>query len=84
MPFLVLIFLLILPKSALSEEVVLKGDLEWRSCPADKPIKGNLNSFKNTKIYHKPDGAFYNRTNPEACFSSTAEAEAKGFRASSK
>lgn len=81
-----LIILLIWPCKSFSQskETVLKGNLEWRSCPSDKPIKGNINSFKGTKIYHKPEGAFYNRTNPEVCFSSIAEAESRGFRPSSK
>ncbi len=67
-----------------SEEAVLKGNLEWRICPADKPIKGNVNYFKDTKIYHEPKGGFYERTNPETCFSTPEEAEAKGFRKSTR
>ena len=62
----------------------LKGSLEWRVCPADKPIKGNMSYSSKDKIYHKPTGAFYKRTNPEACFASSVEAEAEGFRASKR
>ena len=62
----------------------LKGNLEKRFCPKDKPIKGNINQFRNTKIYHVPDGAFYKRTNPEYCFTNPLEAEKAGFRASFK
>lgn len=63
-------------------EITLKGELEKRSCPEDKPVKGNINSFKKTKIYHLPGNSHYERTNPEACFKNSAEAEAAGFRAS--
>lgn len=44
-------------------------------------IKGNISS--SDKIYHLPGGAFYNRTNPEQCFNTEAEAKAAGFRKSS-
>lgn len=45
-------------------------------------IKGNIGS--GTKIYHMPGGSFYNRTNPEMCFSTEAEAQGAGFRKSSR
>jgi len=48
------------------------------SCPATHPIKGNANSG----IYHVPGGQFYNQTDPEDCFSSSAAAIAAGYRAS--
>jgi hypothetical protein len=67
--------------STVAEEIVtIKGGLEKRTCPSDMPVKGNINSFKNTKIYHLPGDAFYERTNPEACFKNSAEAESAGFR----
>ncbi|WP_417215768.1 hypothetical protein [Arthrobacter sp.] len=47
-------------------------------CPAGFPIKGNASSM----IYHVPGGAFYSRTTPEECFSSTAAARSHGYRAS--
>ena len=50
------------------------------SCPAWAPIKGNASSM----IYHVPGGAFYNRTNPEECFRTTAAAVAAGYRASKR
>jgi hypothetical protein len=31
-------------------------------------------------IYHMPGGAFYDRTNPEECFSSESAARAAGYR----
>ncbi|MBI4050085.1 MAG: hypothetical protein HY398_01405 [Candidatus Doudnabacteria bacterium] len=45
-------------------------------------IKGNISS--SGRIYHMPGGAFYNRTNPEMCFSTEAEARAAGFRKSQR
>ncbi|MDJ0626180.1 MAG: hypothetical protein QNJ31_07425 [Candidatus Caenarcaniphilales bacterium] len=60
----------------------LEGGLEWRSCPYDKPIKGNINYYSGTKIYHKPNTSFYKKTNPEVCFATSMEAEIAGFRAS--
>lgn len=45
-------------------------------------IKGNIGSKE--KIYHLPGGAFYNRTNPEMCFDTEADAKAAGFRRSSR
>ncbi|MFN5538510.1 MAG: hypothetical protein ACK481_00405 [Candidatus Melainabacteria bacterium] len=66
------------------EIMIVKGNSEKRLCPPDYPIKGNVNSFKGTKIYHLPSGAFYERTNPEQCFSNTAEAAREGFRPSER
>ncbi|HLC44372.1 MAG: hypothetical protein A2722_03910 [Candidatus Doudnabacteria bacterium RIFCSPHIGHO2_01_FULL_50_11] len=43
-------------------------------------IKGNISS--SGKIYHMPGGAFYTRTQAEACFTTEAEAQAAGFRKS--
>lgn len=45
-------------------------------------IKGNISS--SGKIYHMPGGSFYSRTNPEICFNTEAEAQAAGFRKSSR
>jgi hypothetical protein len=41
-------------------------------------IKGNISG--SNKIYHMPGGSSYNRTKPEACFGTEAEAQAEGFR----
>jgi len=46
------------------------------SCPATHPIKGNADSG----IFHVPGGMSYERTIPERCYSSAADAEADGFR----
>lgn len=48
----------------------------------DCRIKGNISS--SGKIYHVPEGSFYARTNPEQCFATEAEAQAAGFRKSSR
>ena len=45
-------------------------------------IKGNISS--SDKVYHLPGGSFYNRTTAEQCFNSEAEAQAAGFRKSSR
>ncbi len=44
-------------------------------------IKGNINS-KGDKIYHVPDGAYYNVTKAEVMFCTEQEAQDAGFRAS--
>jgi hypothetical protein len=41
-------------------------------------IKGNISG--SNRVYHKPGGSSYNRTKPEACFNTEAEAQAAGFR----
>ncbi|OFI06727.1 hydroxyacylglutathione hydrolase [Clostridium acetireducens DSM 10703] len=46
-------------------------------------IKGNINS-KGEKIYHLPGGKYYDKTNAEAWFKTTEEAEKAGFRASKR
>ena len=43
------------------------------------PVKGS-----SSKIYHVKGGAFYDRTNPKQCFNTEAEAQAAGFRKSSR
>lgn len=45
-------------------------------------IKGNISA--TSKIYHMPGGAFYDRTNPEMCFDTEAQAQAAGFRKSQR
>lgn len=50
------------------------------TCPASHPIKGNKSSM-GALIYHTPASASYDRTRPEACFATEADAEAAGYRA---
>lgn len=40
------------------------------------PDEGNADSG----IYHKPGQSFYDRTNPELCFASDADAVRAGYR----
>jgi hypothetical protein len=49
-------------------------------CPVSHPIKGNDQS----KIFHVPGGASYERTVPERCYVSAAAAEADGYRPSKR
>ena len=48
-------------------------------CPQSAPIKGNQSG-----LYHVPDGAYYDVTNPEECFATASDAEAAGCEASSR
>ncbi|MCL2396174.1 MAG: HNH endonuclease family protein [Acidimicrobiaceae bacterium] len=50
------------------------------TCPPSAPIKGNIGT--NGRIFHLPGGQYYERTNPEVCFATPADALAAGFRAS--
>lgn len=45
-------------------------------CPEGFPIKGNADSL----IYHLPGHGSYERTIPEMCFATEADAEAAGYR----
>jgi hypothetical protein len=47
------------------------------SCPAGYPVKANARSG----IYHVPGGRFYERTIPERCYATAADAEHDGYRA---
>ncbi|WP_078379613.1 thermonuclease family protein [Sutcliffiella halmapala] len=46
-------------------------------------IKGNISS-SGEKIYHMPNGMYYERTNPEECFDTEKEATDAGFRKSKR
>lgn len=45
-------------------------------CPVSHPVKGNAGSG----IFHVPGGLSYDRTVPERCYATPADAEADGFR----
>ena len=49
---------------------------EGDACPVTHPIKGNAGSG----IFHVPGGMSYERTVPERCYESAADAETDGFR----
>lgn len=50
-------------------------------CPSWATVKGNIGS---EKVYHLPGGSYYNRTQPEECFVTGSDAEAAGYRRSSR
>ena len=47
------------------------------ACPSGYSVKAKANSG----IYHVPGGRSYDRTVPERCYASAADAEADGYRA---
>ena len=54
-----------------------------RQCPASHPIKVNFTTYSGERcIYHLPGGLFYDRTKPEMCYATPADAVADGCRAS--
>ena len=66
------------------EEAETNNSPTGEKAPSDKcQIKGNINS-KGEKIYHVPEGSYYEITKAEEMFCSKTEAEAAGFRPSSR
>ncbi|OGE86632.1 MAG: hypothetical protein A3J48_01675 [Candidatus Doudnabacteria bacterium RIFCSPHIGHO2_02_FULL_46_11] len=69
---------------------ILRGDIQSQAVLGENilengvvcRIKGNISS--SSRIYHLPGGSFYDRTDPEMCFNTEAEAQAAGFRKSSR
>lgn len=53
------------------------------TCPGSHPIKGNKSS-SGERIYHVPGGEFYDRTDPERCYATEADAQANGYRRSQR
>jgi len=49
------------------------------TCPGSHPIKGNKSS-SGERIYHVPGGQSYDRTDPERCYATEADAQANGYR----
>lgn len=50
------------------------------ACPEGYPVKGKLRSG----IYHLPGMLAYDRTGPDRCYRSAADAEADGLRAAKR
>ncbi|MFN8016544.1 MAG: hypothetical protein U0P45_00305 [Acidimicrobiales bacterium] len=50
------------------------------ACPDGYPVKAKLKSG----IYHQPGGLAYDRTVPDRCYASAADAEADGLRAAKR
>jgi hypothetical protein len=52
-------------------------------CPSTHPIKGNFTTYNGERcIFDVPGGQFYDKTKPEMCYASPADAIADGCRAS--
>jgi hypothetical protein len=52
-------------------------------CPMSHPIKGNLTTHSGERcIFYAPGGQFYDKTKPEICYATPADAAADGCRAS--
>jgi hypothetical protein len=53
------------------------------TCPLSHPIKGNFTTYSGERcIYHVAGGGFYDKTKPERCYATEAEARADGCRRS--
>lgn len=72
-----------LPNNSQNSDSVQSASVDNSDAECAGLIKGNISSG-GEKIYHMPGGAFYTRTNPEMCFATEAEAQAAGFRKSSR
>ena len=54
---------------------------EGFNCPLAQPIKGNFTTYSGERcIYHVPRGGFYDKTRPERCYVSEADAVRDGCR----
>lgn len=62
------------------QKLTMRAEPVDGTCPASHPIKGNRGSM-GALIYHVPGGRNYDRTKPEACFATEADAQAAGYRA---
>ncbi|PIR96150.1 MAG: hypothetical protein COT92_02740 [Candidatus Doudnabacteria bacterium CG10_big_fil_rev_8_21_14_0_10_42_18] len=71
-------------EQAKQENIQVLGDItpDTASSSTLCVIKGNVSS--SGLIYHVKGGSFYDRTDPEMCFNTEAEAQAAGFRKSSR
>lgn len=65
-----------------TQQTTTQKDTSPETTTEDCTIKGNISG--TGKIYHLPDGAFYERTTAEMCFDSEQEAQAAGFTKSSR
>lgn len=55
------------------------------NCPVSHPIKGNFTTYSGERcIYHVPGGRFYEKTKPERCYATEADAESDGCRQSKR
>ncbi len=72
----------VIPKVTPTASATSSGPTAKPSTSADCFVKGNVS--KDSKIYHVLGGSFYNRVKPEQCFQTEAEAQAAGFRKSTR
>ena len=57
---------------------------DW-TCPLSHPIKGNFTTYSGERcVYHVSGGGFYDKTEPERCYATGAEARADGCRRSKR
>jgi hypothetical protein len=53
------------------------------TCPLSQPIKGNFTTYSGERcIFHVSGSGFYDKTKPECCYATEAEARADGCRRS--
>jgi uncharacterized protein (DUF2126 family) len=56
-----------------------------RTCPLSHPIKGNFTTYSGERcIYHVSGGGFYDKTKPERCYATEAEARLDACRRSKR
>lgn len=72
----------VVPKVSPTASAASSGKTAKPSTSADCLVKGNVS--KDSKIYHVLGGSFYNRVKPEQCFQTEVEAQAAGFRKSTR
>ncbi len=73
---------LLVKKASTKKSVKMNGKV--KNCPAGYPVKGNRTGSNSEWKYHVPGGAFYDRTKPEECFKTAADARKAGYRASKR
>lgn len=67
---------------ATESQVGISPQSTW-SCPLTHPIKGNFTTHSGEPcVYHVPGGDFYDKTKPERCYVSEADAVRGGCRRS--
>ena len=55
------------------------------TCPLSHPIKGNFTTHSGERcIYHVSGGGFYDKTKPERCYATEADAMMDGCRRSKR
>jgi hypothetical protein len=55
------------------------------TCPVTHPIKGNFTTYSGERcIYHVRGGGYYDKTKPERCYATEADAVKDGCRRSKR